>query len=212
MTESDFYLPYKLYPRPYILVKDSSPMSYLCTDGVIREAEERTIDSQWSFHFDTHQEAKQALEDYINKQEKENMTFNFIQALTHLKEGKKVRITTWSKDMYIHITPIYKRVEDQNNKEFHLACGECIMNDNWKWELYDESIPVSTLKPGDVFSFSGLPGKKYRLLPAYMMEYVKRVREVKECDTPLLPCIGHEGFDKPDLCYIPSDMKVIKEN
>ncbi len=141
------------------------------------------------------------------------MTFDFSKAITYLKQGKKVRISCWENNMYIFIDTKCGKcyLSQTNGSNFPISVVDCITNDNWKWELYDESVEVGTLKEGDLFSFTGLHGKQWRLLPAYMMDYVGKVRNVPS-DNIMLPCIAHAGFDKPDLCYVASDLKVIKES
>lgn len=201
----------KYIPRPYVLLEDGdlthTGSVYLCTDIVARNIREYNKSNKHLFEFGDREHAEEALKTYLNKQEK-GVTFNFSRAVEELKKGNKIRRQCWGEASYIHSDSSKDKAIVSNLRLMYSFTSNEIFAEDW--ELFDDSVVVGTLNQGDLFSFPGLPGKKYRLLPAYMIDYVKMVRDVPT-DRIVLPCIAHEGFNKPDLCYIPSDLKVIKE-
>lgn len=89
----------------------------------------------------------------------------FGEAMVSMENGKKVRIKSWPEHMYVALGTTKGEIVDQNGKV--LGLGSCF---TYEWELYNETVPISTLKEGEYFEFSN---QKYRIIPRWMLEHVE---------------------------------------
>ena len=124
----------------------------------------------------------------------------FAEAMAAMEQGKKVRHSGMADGDYLHLNNFgsiicgsYRELKDLSHESFKRD-----------WEVYNESVEAGTLKDGDLFVLVHSTNYKYRLLPAYMLQYVKDVHS-DACS----PC-----YDERDgsLLYVRHDLKVIKVN
>lgn len=63
---------------------------------------------------------------------------NFKQAIKWLKEGKKVRRSSWHKEHYIYSNPQVNRIMwNWQTEDFHICATE-VFGYNDDWEIYEE--------------------------------------------------------------------------
>ena len=70
--------------------------------------------------------------------------FNLIQAMTYLKEGKKVRMITWFSDVYIYEGDngiIYINHHARGNRNLVFGLNKITLTRNI-WEVYEEQRPI----------------------------------------------------------------------
>ena len=70
--------------------------------------------------------------------------FNLIQALTYLKEGKKVRMITWFSDAYIYEGDngiIYINHHARGNRNLVFIHSQSLLKEK-VWEIYEEPKPI----------------------------------------------------------------------
>ena len=119
----------------------------------------------------------------------------FGEAMVSMENGKKVRIKSWPKEKYISLDKD-SEITDENNRVIGL--GSCL---TYECELYTETVPISTLKEGDYFTFDG---NKYRIVPKWMLENVGYAP--KGFSIPAIRCYVHKDVL---TCFTP-DCIVIK--
>lgn len=87
----------------------------------------------------------------------------FCMAMVALEQGKKVRLSTWCKDDYIFLKN--GLIFHQGNMPYDIPSTVPMHS---SWELYTESVKLSTLKEGDSFMYNT---RRYTVIPQYLKHH-----------------------------------------
>ena len=125
-----------------------------------------------------------------------------IEALQALKDGKRVRLTTWAKDEFLYWD---KKIDNICEEKGNLYSGDgsgFIRYDNW--ETYDEESLTLQELAGYTIKFKGI---KYYVVPHYITRIHKDTSPTIEFCLMPLSCCYNSGL----LVSYPANTKIPKK-